>query len=327
MNPSAEHPSLKAILHAGGRRACPGLELDGLDKSALLEAVLARRGASAVVELGRELRSLSDTPVMRTLVASPGVVPVVQRWQRLERFGHARHRTMLIGAEVDGPHARLRLQHVALGGGPVPTGNDLFVWGLLIGLLEMAGAEGIEARWPQGARLWPLEAAPGLGLPEDTATLGLEAVRRVEPSPLPPLDDGRPDGLGRRLAACIAHDPSRAWDVRVAAVALQTSSRSLQRALRGEGTSFSEVLARTRVGLAHELLHSSALSLTEIGFCVGFADQAHFSRTYRKFNEVPPSAVRGLRERSAQTSSMKVRPPEKSTTPPEPSLKKTRVGS
>ena len=39
---------------------------------------------------------------------------------------------------------------------------------------------------------------------------------------------------------------------------------------------------------------TSQLSLGEIAFCTGFSDQAHFTRLFRRYSDIPPSAYRDL---------------------------------
>ncbi|WP_338867686.1 helix-turn-helix domain-containing protein [Myxococcus stipitatus] len=55
-----------------------------------------------------------------------------------------------------------------------------------------------------------------------------------------------------------------------------------------------EPLQRSRVDAVHALLSDSRLTLTDVAFCTGFSEQAHFSRTFRRYNDVPPSALRDL---------------------------------
>jgi AraC-like DNA-binding protein len=74
--------------------------------------------------------------------------------------------------------------------------------------------------------------------------------------------------------------------------ALHMSARTLQRRLEGEGTSFSEVLDGTREELARALLLDPTLPLGEIGYRLGFADLASFSRAFRRWTGMPPGQFR-----------------------------------
>jgi AraC-like DNA-binding protein len=102
---------------------------------------------------------------------------------------------------------------------------------------------------------------------------------------LPPINATH--SAGERLAALFRRDLLRGWKVGEVSRALAMSQRSLQRTLHDEGTTFTEVLKRTRVECAQTLLEDFRLSLTDIAFCIGFADQSHFTRTFRSFYDVP----------------------------------------
>jgi AraC-like DNA-binding protein len=81
-------------------------------------------------------------------------------------------------------------------------------------------------------------------------------------------------------------------DVDAVADELAMSGRTLQRRLQDEGTSFREVLARTRRDLAEALLATGAGSVTEIGHRLGFSETAAFSRAFRRWTGLSPAAWR-----------------------------------
>jgi AraC-like DNA-binding protein len=76
---------------------------------------------------------------------------------------------------------------------------------------------------------------------------------------------------------------------------LATSSRSLRRRLRDEGTSFRSLLDEVRGALADEWLEDPRRSITEIGLDLGYTDAANFARAYRRTKGVSPSAARKQR--------------------------------
>lgn len=57
---------------------------------------------------------------------------------------------------------------------------------------------------------------------------------------------------------------------------------------------FSEYLRKVRVEKALSLLPNENLSLTDIAFDCGFADQSHFLRCFKEINQTNPSAYRKL---------------------------------
>ncbi|MEM7160108.1 MAG: AraC family transcriptional regulator ligand-binding domain-containing protein [Myxococcota bacterium] len=73
---------------------------------------------------------------------------------------------------------------------------------------------------------------------------------------------------------------------------LATSSRSLQRKLREEGTSFKAVVRGTRERLANHYLSRTPLSTTEIAFLLGFEDATSFFRAFHSWTGSTPDRVR-----------------------------------
>lgn len=84
-------------------------------------------------------------------------------------------------------------------------------------------------------------------------------------------------------------EPTSAED---AASALHMSARTLQRRLEAEGTTFSAIIDATRELVARELLGDPALALAEVGYRVGFADLATFSRAFKRWVGVSPGRFR-----------------------------------
>lgn len=69
------------------------------------------------------------------------------------------------------------------------------------------------------------------------------------------------------------------------------SSSAFSRAFKAEfGVTFSQYLARYRIGRACDLLRQGARSMTDVGQAVGFDDASHFARTFRAVLGVSPSA-------------------------------------
>ncbi len=54
-------------------------------------------------------------------------------------------------------------------------------------------------------------------------------------------------------------------------------------------------LLRLKMHHAANLLQDSGLSVKEAGLAVGFADQMHFSRVFRRILKAPPTTLRGIR--------------------------------
>jgi AraC-like DNA-binding protein len=73
---------------------------------------------------------------------------------------------------------------------------------------------------------------------------------------------------------------------------LQFSRRTLQRKLAAEGTTLKALLEEVRQELALRYLEDGTLSLSEIGFLLGFADQSAFSRAFKRWTGCSPTGYR-----------------------------------
>jgi AraC-like DNA-binding protein len=76
--------------------------------------------------------------------------------------------------------------------------------------------------------------------------------------------------------------PTQNADIEKVALALRTNVRTLQRNLKKSGTSFSELLAGTRIRLAREYLGRQELSATEVSSRLGFSEVSVLSRFLKR---------------------------------------------
>ena len=74
--------------------------------------------------------------------------------------------------------------------------------------------------------------------------------------------------------------------------ALHVSSRTLQRKLQEEGSSFQRVLEDARHQLARRFLNNSVLELSEAAYLLGYEDGNSFVRAFRGWEGVPPATWR-----------------------------------
>lgn len=104
--------------------------------------------------------------------------------------------------------------------------------------------------------------------------------------------DGGSDLLAdlRRRVQCAL----RAGHVSIDAIAasMNLSERTLQRRLGEFGVTFNEVVERTRYELSCRYLRHQHLSLTEIGYLLGYSELSAFSRAFRRWAGVSPIAFR-----------------------------------
>jgi AraC-like DNA-binding protein len=73
---------------------------------------------------------------------------------------------------------------------------------------------------------------------------------------------------------------------------LHLSPRTLQRKLQAEGSSFAEVLDRTRRANASVYVKRPDLALTEIAYLLGFSEHSAFTRAFQRWYGVAPSRYR-----------------------------------
>jgi AraC-like DNA-binding protein len=82
---------------------------------------------------------------------------------------------------------------------------------------------------------------------------------------------------------------------------LNRSCSSLQRDLRAEGTSFSELREETRKAMAADYVRRQDISLQEVAFLLGFSDQSNFSRAFRRWTGESPKAWRAATDPNDQS--------------------------
>ncbi len=107
----------------------------------------------------------------------------------------------------------------------------------------------------------------------------------------------------QRVRRAIADRLAESNEVRKVARRCGMSSRTLQRALREEGTSFQEIRDEVRRCVALDLLNESSLSVSEIAAWVGYANTSAFRAALRRWTGGSArDARRAARERSGVAS-------------------------
>lgn len=86
--------------------------------------------------------------------------------------------------------------------------------------------------------------------------------------------------------------PSGVPNQKDTASALNMSIRNLQRRLHEKGSSFKQLLSRTREELAVNYLKESEKPIIEIGFLLGYVDASNFARAFRRWQGVSPQQYR-----------------------------------
>jgi len=91
------------------------------------------------------------------------------------------------------------------------------------------------------------------------------------------------------LLECI---PSGQVAIGYVANRLGVSSRTLQRRLQLENSSYKEIIRQTREDLARHYLEDTTLPYTEISFLLGFEESSSFFRAFREWTGKTPESVR-----------------------------------
>ena len=77
---------------------------------------------------------------------------------------------------------------------------------------------------------------------------------------------------------------------------LNMSSRSLQRKLKLEGSSYSSVIEKIKRDLAMDYLERDDLSISEIAYLLDYAEASSFIRSFKRWTGLTPNAFRSEKE-------------------------------
>lgn len=265
------------------------------DKRAALAALHSAYGLDCLLRIGEAIEDIrvdGDEAVHTALLLAREPIDLLERWRRLERFIHSRHRVHFnrIGQRD------LLIRHYSLDddAATLPA-EDALVIGLLVLLMERIGAINLRAK-PAGSRRWTRTDGRWLVLSktESRASLAEWTVQWSGEQRQSRYPNALTDETlnAKKFTALIGSDPTQSWTLASAAAVLAVSSRTIQRRLQTEGTSFQRVLREARVAMSAKMLATGDDTLAEIGYRSGFADQAHFQREFRTATAMTPGEYR-----------------------------------
>lgn len=280
------------IRHEVHRRL--GREEPGTDKTKLFMLLHEEQGDAAVFDVGYSIRELPMNPVIQALLSASTPSGILERWMRLEKMSHTHNRTRVVESST----SRFLLEHYALQRRQVHELHHLFVWGLLVGLFERSAFHAFSLR---SGRCPEIQVYENVGQRKLNAEAGRSALMWFEwrgdcASSVPneaAAQDEEGDG-STSVLRLLNTDLAYPWRISEVAKRMGMSSRALQRVLQAEKTSFSKRVMEARLNGAQTLLARRDLSLTEIAFCTGFSDLAHFSRAVKEHFLIGPSELRLL---------------------------------
>lgn len=257
-------------------------------KRELLDAVITGHGRIAILTIADAVRYMPPEPVAQALLKARSISDLLDRWRRLEKFSHGRHQVLVENLG----ETRFELRHRARDGHAPPSeAETLLVMAVLVVSAEIVASVPVDLRTEAG-KVWR-----HLGEWREPVAFGadqrfiLSSAPTTRPAAKAPELSRKDivDNLRRRLAA----DPPRRWILADLATEMGISQRSLQRRMAENGTSFSRLIAETRLQTAaRHLCNGSAPGLAEIGFLSGYCDQAHFTRSFTRFVGTTPRAYR-----------------------------------
>jgi transcriptional regulator GlxA family with amidase domain len=97
-----------------------------------------------------------------------------------------------------------------------------------------------------------------------------------------------------RVQDAVSTDPTQPWTVARMADAAHTSARNIARLfVEHAGCTPLDYLHQVRFALARELLTQSRMDMERVAEKAGFSSSHHLRRVWRKFEQAPPSVLRG----------------------------------
>lgn len=265
-----------------------GATVPAAAKEALVARVMARHGPGPLFVAGQYLHLVDETPALTVLKRSATPRVLADKFMRLERYHHSSHRTDIVTQVGRCDCTRSSKAR------PATLGENCLVAGLLLGLFMSLGRESY--RLEIGGRVFAPEdlSQATLGPGTDAAEFRISwkpSGCDQDPSRTEATEAGT---LSDSLASLFATDLGRSWKLADAARMLALSPRSLQRRLGADSRSYSSVLRRARMKQATLLLVGTDTSLAEIGYCCGYADQAHFQRDFLRTANMTPREFRRI---------------------------------
>jgi len=285
--------------------------IDEQHKHNLLDRVYRRSGALPLLSVGQLIPSQANHPIISALLNSAHSDILAAKWQRMEAYYHSSHRTRIHTAKPSGQTDYWQcIRHIPADKDATP--ENLLICGVMLGLLQTYTRQtvccSIAGHTLSSDQLQPDQVAASirqqqvLYLPADQSlswTLSWSENSVQDSDNTTGTNAEKPDSISReniagQLARLIATDICHHWSIAEAAGYLSLSSRTLQRRLQEQSSSFSSIVRQVRIQYAGHLLQSQQVSIAETGFCCGFSDQAHFQRVFKQVMNMTPDHFRLL---------------------------------
>lgn len=290
----AQNPSL---IHPLALRSGSGSLDDSL--AVLLKRALPMGGAPVIIraiDLGMD--RAGSMAIHSVAVRSTDPKQLAAKWQRLERYAMGE---LLTEFDTDTDANTLAWTVKESTSEASQSGLALFIAGSLLALASRMGCQGLSFS-ADGVRLYGAQGSRSGVAKHDAKRFEMHwerfQARKPNPVDVPRQGGSDPTGAVRKATALIAADPARSWALDDVGETLRLSRRTLQRRLSTAGLDFPGLVRAIRVQYATQLIRGGR-SLNEVAFLCGFADAAHFSRTFRRVMGMPPSRYRDLNDRDS----------------------------
>ena len=266
----------------------------------IFEKTISEFGAEVLVDAAESMTKMQKSPWLFALLNVDSPVQAVLKLDRLKQYIHAYAQIRIVEEFPDG----ISVCHFFRGSHP-HQGENFFTFGAVKTLLTGVGYQQISCQWKSVSNSDYLEIP---FVKKDNPTISGETIwmytwKSFQPTQryMEGLDDVLLEGLDpvanektttAAVQKTILKDLSLKWSLNHVSKCLFISVRTLQRKLKAEGESFTHILHSTRISQAKNLLKRTEFSITEIGFLLGFADSAHFTREFKKDTGQTPSMFR-----------------------------------
>lgn len=288
------------------RRLNAGHRITVATQTQLLSELGRAAGPTGLLHVSEGISAATAGLAQHVLLAalnSPTLHAALARLASLGAYLHPTHRVVL-QQQGDGV---LALHHAIEG--PAPTADEtIFVFGLYSMVARLYGSDGLrgELMSRQGR---PLDDADLKGVRCQDLNLSgwrltwtasnnripIDALDDVLSSSVAGIDVSPPmEGrtLTRVVARLIGSDLRCRWTVTTVADEVGMSPRSLQRAIKAEGTSTRVLIHEARLSAAVRHLASSDMRLEDVAWLCGYASASHLGNTVKKSHGTTPSQLR-----------------------------------
>ncbi len=252
-----------------------GAHVPKSQKRDFLMRLWEEHGALAILGLSDVVPDMPAEPVVVALRRATSILDLLERWRRVEVFSHGSHRILSNELRT----GCIQLQHIGRSASAQPSlPESLLVLGVITQLSELACGQSLTVKLSEGQVIrrdgvWQNDDFGGW---DRTITMAQIRLKSIQTTPRTERTE--------LVAVCkdlLLKDPVKRWSVQHLATETGVSPRTLQRRFAEQGETFSELVSQTRLEKAASYLcDADGPGLAETGFLSGYADQAHFSRSF-----------------------------------------------